>query len=498
MSTNSTITSVLILGYIAVIVLLALGLEFVSRRKRENTTTQEYTTAKGKLGLGTTFGLMVGNVVGGAYMVGNVSAIYEHGVSWLWTYYAYWIGWTAMLLYIPFFRSAAYKYGAASLGEAFKAFFSPRIQLCVSLMILLAFMGGLAAGVNILAGLLTPLLGISRGAVAGIVIVLFTGIALLGGMKGIARVNLVHTIMMVVSFITILICCLSALDGGYGKVVSTLDPSVFSLFHGERSMGFILGTLLVQPFCCVVSAFSVVGTMGAKTTKVAYKAQTMLSIWVLIFFLSLTIIATCGMYLWPELEPGSAWYSIAANFGPVVAALASCGVLASSLSTYPGMIMMISSNLVNEIYPVVAKREIDEKNKLKVVRVLIIFSGIFFNLLGLFSSDIVSIVTNAYTVWACCGLCLTFFLLWKRPDEKSMFLAMMVGIAICAVWVAAGFVLDGSLFGIPIAYAGGGGTVLALVLATLVGTKRGPSENYRKYQEAKAEMKAAIAEGKAE
>ena len=56
---------------------------------------------------------MVGNVVGGAYMVGNVSAIYEHGVSWLWTYYAYWIGWTAMLLYIPFFRSAAYKYGAA-------------------------------------------------------------------------------------------------------------------------------------------------------------------------------------------------------------------------------------------------------------------------------------------------------------------------------------------------------------------------------------------------
>ena len=182
----------------------------------------------------------------------------------------------------------------------------------------------------------------------------------------------------------------------------------------------------------------------------------------------------------------------------MVAALASCGVLASSLSTYPGMIMMISSNLVNEIYPVVAKREIDEKNKLKVVRVLIIFSGIFFNLLGLFSSDIVSIVTNAYTVWACCGLCLTFFLLWKRPDEKSMFLAMMVGIAICAVWVAAGFVLDGSLFGIPIAYAGGGGTVLALVLATLVGTKRGPSENYRKYQEAKAEMKAAIAEGKAE
>ena len=40
MSTNSTITSVLILGYIAVIVLLALGLEFVSRRKLENTTTQ--------------------------------------------------------------------------------------------------------------------------------------------------------------------------------------------------------------------------------------------------------------------------------------------------------------------------------------------------------------------------------------------------------------------------------------------------------------------------
>lgn len=498
MNTNATITTVLIIGYVIGIVILALALEIRAKRKQENRTSQEYTTAKGKLGLWTTFGLMVGNIVGGAYMVGNVSAIYEHGISWLWTYYAYWIGWTAIILLIPFYRAAAYKYGASSLGEVFKVFFSPRIQFCVSLMILLAFIGGLAAGVNVLVGILSPLLGISKGVVTGIAIVLFTGIALLGGMQGIARVNLVHTIVMVISFITILICCLCALDGGYGKVVETLDPSVFSLFHGDRSIGYIIGTVMVQPFVCLVSAFSVVGTMGAKSTRVARNAQIMLSVWVAIFFLSLTIIATCGMYLWPELEPASAWYSIAAKFGPVVAALASCGVLASSLSTYPGMIMMISSNLVNEIYPVVAKREIDEKKKLTIVRVVIVFSGVCFNLLGLLSSDLVSIITNAYTVWASCGICLVFFLLWKRPNEKCMFTGMITGIAICAIWVVAGFAMEGDLLGIPISYAAGGGTVIALVLSTLLTTKAGPSENYEKYRQAKKEMKAAIAAGETE
>lgn len=498
MNTNATITTVLIVGYIIGIILLALALEIRAKRKQANRTAEEYATAKGKLGLFTTFGLMVGNIIGGAYMVGNVSAVYEHGISWLWTYYAYWIGWTAIILLIPFYRAAAYKYGAASLGEVFKVFFSPRIQFCVSLMILLAFIGGLAAGVNVLVGILSPLLGLSKVTVTIIAIVLFTGIALLGGMEGIARVNLVHTIVMVISFVTILICCLSALDGGYGKVVDTLDPSVFSLFHGDRSMGYIVGTLLVQPFVCLVSAFSVVGTMGAKSTKVARNAQIMLSVWVAVFFISLIIIATCGMYLWPELEPASAWYSIAAKFGPVVAALASCGVLASSLSTYPGMIMMISSNLVNEIFPVVAKREIDEKKKLTVVRIGIVVSGICFNLLGLLSSDLVSIITNAYTVWASCGICLVLFLLWKRPSEKCMFAGMITGFIICVIWVAASFAMEGDLFGIPISYAAGIGTVVALVLSTLLTTKPGPSENYVKYKQSKIEMKAAIAAGETE
>ena len=75
MNTNATITTVLIIGYVIGIVILALALEIRAKRKQENRTSQEYTTAKGKLGLWTTFGLMVGNIVGGAYMVGNVSAI---------------------------------------------------------------------------------------------------------------------------------------------------------------------------------------------------------------------------------------------------------------------------------------------------------------------------------------------------------------------------------------------------------------------------------------
>ena len=92
---------------------------------------------------------------------------------------------------------------------------------------------------------------------------------------------------------------------------------------------------------------------------------------------------------------------------------------------------------------------------------------------------------------------LTLFLLCKRPNEKSIFYSMVLGIIVCVVWIVYGYVFGTSPFGIQITYAGGIVALATQIIVTLVTTRSGErSDSYQLYKEARKEMKAAIAAGK--
>ena len=90
----------------------------------------------------------------------------------------------------------------------------------------------------------------------------------------------------------------------------------------------------------------------------------------------------------------------------------------------------------------------------------------------------------------------TLFLLWKRPNEKSIFYSMVLGIIVCVVWIVYGYVFGTSPFGIQITYHRRPAS-LATQIVSLVTTRSGErSDSYQLYKEARKEMKAAIAAGK--
>ena len=105
-----------------------------------------------------------------------------------------------------------------------------------------------------------------------------------------------------------------------------------------------------------------------------------------------------------------------------------------------------------------------------LTKLLIVVFGILFQLLGLLSSDVVDILSNALTVrrWYCWFDPLTLFLLWKRPNEKSIFYSMVLGIIVCVVWIVYGYVFGTSPFGIQITYAGGIVALATQIIVTLV------------------------------
>lgn len=184
------------------------------------------------------------------------------------------------------------------------------------------------------------------------------------------------------------------------------------------------------------------------------------------------------------MDPGTAWYTIAGHYGPAMAALASCGVLAASMSTAPTYIMVMSSTAM-ELYTPLRKSPMSEKQKMFLTKLLIVVFGILFQLLGLLSSDVVDILSNALTVRAVCGLTFTLFLLWKRPNEKSIFYSMVLGTSyvLSGSSTATSSVRVHSVFRLPMP------AVLShwrpQIIVTLVTTRSGErSDSYQLYKEA--------------
>lgn len=151
-----------------------------------------------------------------------------------------------------------------------------------------------------------------------------------------------------------------------------------------------------------------------------------------------------------------------------------------------------------ELYTPLRKSPMSEKQKMFLTKLLIVVFGILFQLLGLLSSDVVDILSNALTVRAVCGLSFTLFLLLEAGLTRSPF-----STAWC--WVSS-YVLSGSstatssvrvhsVFRLPMP------AVLShwatQIIVTLVTTRSGErSDSYQLYKEARKEMKAAIAAGK--
>ena len=465
------LTIILVVGYFLFCVGMAFFLDYRTKKRKLNETAVEYSTGKNSMGLFMAFSLMCGNLISSSYIIGNSSAVIEHDIAYQWTFYGYIIGWALTCAYIPIYRSICYKYGCSS--------------------------SAVSAQTVIVSNLLQSLLGIRSEVTMTVTIAAMILLALQGGMKGLARINMVHVVVLSVSVVAIFIAVMTSVGWDFGQVYRALEPQgTFKLIGGSRSNSYIIGTLAIQPFVTVVNALSISAAIGAKDAKTAQKAQSIMPIFAIFFFGLVIIAACCGKFLWPDMDPGTAWYTIAGHYGPAMAALASCGVLAASMSTAPTYIMVMSSTAM-ELYTPLRKSPMSEKQKMFLTKLLIVVFGILFQLLGLLSSDVVDILSNALTVRAVCGLTFTLFLLWKRPNEKSIFYSMVLGIIVCVVWIVYGYVFGTSPFGIQITYAGGIVALATQIIVTLVTTRSGErSDSYQLYKEARKEMKAAIAAGK--
>ena len=218
------LTIILVVGYFLFCVGMAFFLDYRTKKRKLNETAVEYSTGKNSMGLFMAFSLMCGNLISSSYIIGNSSAVIEHDIAYQWTFYGYIIGWALTCAYIPIYRSICYKYGCSSLGEIFGKLFSKRVSVCVSVMIFVSFASAVSAQTVIVSNLLQSLLGIRSEVTMTVTIAAMILLALQGGMKGLARINMVHVVVLSVSVVAIFIAVMTSVGWDFGQVYRALEP----------------------------------------------------------------------------------------------------------------------------------------------------------------------------------------------------------------------------------------------------------------------------------
>lgn len=125
-------------------------------------------------------------------------------------------------------------------------------------------------------------------------------------------------------------------------------------------------------------------------------------------------------------------------FGPILYGLIIGGIFAAILSTADSQLLVVASTFVRDVYEKIIKKRtvILESHKLKLSRVVVIFSGILAMLMAYLAQDLIFwLVLFAWGgLGASFGPTLIFALYWKRTTKLGIVAGMIAGTLVTIFW----------------------------------------------------------------
>jgi solute:Na+ symporter, SSS family len=167
--------------------------------------------------------------------------------------------------------------------------------------------------------------------------------------------------------------------------------------------------------------------------------------WNVVLGIGALCIGLVGRILVPEVNamPGSdpemIYLVLSSNyFGPVLYGLLVGGVFAAILSTADSQLLVVASTFARDLYEKVlaSKRQIDEKEKLRLGRFVVILSGLLALFLAYLAQDLVFwLVLFAWAgLGASFGPALILSLFWKGTTRQGIFAGMITGTLTTLTW----------------------------------------------------------------
>ncbi|MDY6268246.1 MAG: sodium:solute symporter family protein [Selenomonadaceae bacterium] len=385
--------------------------------------------------------LLMTEFIGAKSTVGTAESAFKYGMAASWSVLAAAVGY---LLYGLFFVKKLYKSGEFTISGAISQKYGHSTKIIVSIIMIAALLlvnvGNYISG----AAALTRIMDVNIPVAMMIIAVVSTFYYVIGGMKGVAYVTVLHAAVKYIGLLIVLGVALG-LSNGVQPVVDDL-PDWYFTFDGHIGFGTILAWILATSG----SIFSTQFVMQAiSSTKSAGDAQKSCFYAVLLcapLGIILGAIGVIAHHLYPEMPALYALPVFIQHMGTLPAAIVTTSIVAAVFVSVSTVALAIASLIVEDFY--VPRVHPDPEQKLKATRIISVLVGIapLFFVFGIPEILKLSFFTRALRLTIAVVAVLGFYLPFFNSTRGAN-----LGLSFAAIGTAAWYLLDNP-FGIDNIY----------------------------------------------
>jgi len=341
-------------------------------------------------------GSLLATIVGGSATVGMAGLGFTQGLTGAWWLLVGSIGLVVLGLFLA---KKVRKFALYTLPELVKEQYDGRVALAASILIVVAWVGIVAAQI-VAAGQIMSVLGIGSPlwwmVLFTVVFVVYT---VLGGQHAIIRTDALQIIIVFAGTLGGLALLLSHL-GGLSGLKSSLSPEQFAFPLSSQFGGYeLIVLLLLVGLTYVVGPDMYSRLFCARDGKVAKTSVFWTALLVIPFAFSITLIGMGASALFPQIAPEQAFPTVIKEvlppfLGGVVLAALLCAVMSSADTCLLSASTILTVDVIKRFKP-----SLDQRKILSCSRWVIVVLGVSSLVLALALKGVISALLFAYTVY---------------------------------------------------------------------------------------------------
>jgi sodium/proline symporter len=328
----------------------------------------------------------------------------------------------------------------------------PWLKIIASVSILLFFLFYVGSGLIAGGKLFNAVFGLDYvvAVLTGVVLILFY--TLFGGFLAVSWTDVFQGLLMLAALIAVPVMVVSVAGGlgGFGDQVRAINPELLDIF--TNASGESLSTL--QIISLLGWGF---GYFGLPHVLARFKAirsadevgvATVIGVsWSFIGYLMAILVGLCGVvYLAnPLVDSERVFIELTSViFHPLVAGVLLAAILAAIMSTVDSQLLVCSSTLAEDLYPMLAKQPLTQEMRLKIGRIAVVAMALMATVLAMKpDSKVLDVVSYAWAgLGASLGPSILLSLYWRSMTAAGALAGVVTGGATVIIWES----LSGGLF----------------------------------------------------
>ncbi len=413
-------------------ILYMLGIILLSWYLTKNKQTAANFLIGGKaMGLVLLLGTNIGTVIGTGSSMGAVGNAYFNG----WGGALYGVGGTIGLIIFAFTLAKGRRQGFVTMTEEFASYYENNklLKIMVTIILILAEVGW--TGSHLLGGslYLHYIVGLDIGTARFIMMMLFSGAILVGGLLALAWSDTIQAVVLFTGFLFLAVLSVPA-AGGWENIVNTVPVEALS-FLGYQKSGAIpaLSLMMVMVVNILSTPVYRQRAFSAESYDQAKKSFLITSVFYFIFAFFPVIIGMAAYTIDPSITNGGLVFPHMATqvFTPIVGAIVLIAGMSATVSSGDSEAMAAVTITIRDLIPLVTGKTIPKEKMMLYSRIVSVVMVVFAYVFVLFATDLLSYIQSMVSTLLT-GIVIVGLLgrYWRRATWQGALSALVVSLTV--------------------------------------------------------------------